>query len=325
MKEQIMVSVFCTAYNHEKYIQKALDGFVMQKCNFKFEVFVHDDASTDNTAQIIREYGEKYPEIIIPILQTENKYSKGVEIWADILLPRARGKYIAYCEGDDCWIEENKLEKQVEYLESHPTCTFCATNGFIHNVNEDTYDDFVLSMSRLSELKKNEFDLDVGELTRFYIPTASFVFPRDNYAKFPPSYYRYCFGGDKKLAMYSCALGYCHFFNDKTCIYNKGVANSATTREKNIEEQTKIINGYLTLYNDLNSFTNYEYKEIFQPVIYEFEIMLLLLCPEQYKRKSYFKSVYKQLSVKEKIFFYIKKNQILYRFLKKIRSFLSIG
>lgn len=94
MNDEIMVSVICTAYNHEKYIRQCLDGFVMQKTNFKYEVIVHDDASTDNTAEIIREYEKKYPEIIKPIYQKENQYSKGVSI-GKIIYPLCQGKYLA--------------------------------------------------------------------------------------------------------------------------------------------------------------------------------------------------------------------------------------
>ena len=75
MKDDIMVSICCITYNHEKYIREALDSFLMQNTDFKYEIVIHDDASTDNTANIIREYEEKYPDIIKPIYQKENQYS----------------------------------------------------------------------------------------------------------------------------------------------------------------------------------------------------------------------------------------------------------
>jgi glycosyltransferase involved in cell wall biosynthesis len=119
----IAVSVYCLAYNHEKYIRKTLEGFIMQKTNFNYEVIVHDDASTDRTSEIIREYSEKYPNIIKPIFQKDNQYSKNVEILKTYILPRVKGKYIAFCEGDDYWNDENKLQKQFDALESHPECS----------------------------------------------------------------------------------------------------------------------------------------------------------------------------------------------------------
>ena len=75
--EPLMVTILCLVYNHESYIRQCLEGFVMQKTNFRFEAIVHDDASTDGTAAIIREYAEKYPDINKPIFETENQYSKG--------------------------------------------------------------------------------------------------------------------------------------------------------------------------------------------------------------------------------------------------------
>lgn len=119
MEDGIVVSVYCLAYNHEQYIRDALEGFVRQKTNFRYEVLVHDDASTDNTPAIIREYAQKYPDIIKPIFQTENQYSKGVKILPEIIHPKSSGRYIAFCEGDDYWCDENKLQRQVDFLETH--------------------------------------------------------------------------------------------------------------------------------------------------------------------------------------------------------------
>ena len=100
--EDILVSISCITYNHEKYIRDALEGFLMQKTDFKYEILIHDDASTDNTAKIIREYEEKYPDLIKPIYQKENQWSKGnYRISSTFNIPRAKGKYIAFCEGDD--------------------------------------------------------------------------------------------------------------------------------------------------------------------------------------------------------------------------------
>lgn len=92
MNDKIMVSVYCLTYNHEKYIRDTLNGFISQVTNFKYEVFVHDDASTDKTASIIKEYANKYPNIIKPIFQTENQYSKGIRIFRTYIYPKMSGK-----------------------------------------------------------------------------------------------------------------------------------------------------------------------------------------------------------------------------------------
>lgn len=140
-----MVSVWCLAYNHEKYIRKALESFVSQKTNFSYEVLINDDVSKDHTREIIQEYADKYPDIIKPVFQTENQYSKGVRIFTEILLPKSEGKYFAMCEGDDYWTDPCKLQKQVDYMEAHPECSMCIHNSTYVTENGDFLKDHVIS------------------------------------------------------------------------------------------------------------------------------------------------------------------------------------
>lgn len=114
-----LVSICCLAYNHEPYIEDALEGFLIQRTDFPFEILIHDDASTDRTADIIREYEANYPNLIKPIYQRENQYSQGIRVTLTYQYPRALGKYIAMCEGDDYWIDPYKLQKQVDFLENN--------------------------------------------------------------------------------------------------------------------------------------------------------------------------------------------------------------
>lgn len=144
-KNDCLVSILCTAYNHEQYIRSALDSFVSQKTDFAFEVLVNDDASTDGTAAIIREYEEKYPEIIRPFYQVENQFSKGIGyIYENIFYPKARGKYFAFCEGDDYWTDESKLQRQVDFLESHPDYSACVHNTTLHFCNGNRPDELLI-------------------------------------------------------------------------------------------------------------------------------------------------------------------------------------
>lgn len=121
-----LVSISCITYNHAPYIRQCLDGFMMQQTNFAFEVLIHDDASTDGTTEIIKEYERKYPGIIKPIYEEENQWVKGRRGSAVFNFPRAKGKYIAMCEGDDYWTDPLKLQKQVDFLESHPDYVMCS-------------------------------------------------------------------------------------------------------------------------------------------------------------------------------------------------------
>jgi glycosyltransferase involved in cell wall biosynthesis len=133
---EILVSIFCSAYNHELYIRDAIHGFLEQRTNFRYEIIIHDDASTDKTAEIIKEYEQKYPKLIKGIYQTENQYSKCDEnrkylyIYNQII-KNCRGKYIASCDGDDYWIDPKKLQMQADYMEKHPECVMTAHNQIV--------------------------------------------------------------------------------------------------------------------------------------------------------------------------------------------------
>lgn len=135
MREEIKVSICMLAYNHEKYIRKALDSILMQKVDFNYEILIHDDASLDKTADIIREYEGKYPNIIKPIYQVENQFSKGKMISREYQYPRVSGQYIAFCECDDYWIDEYKLQKQVDFLDKNPKIFSVAHRNMIVDKN----------------------------------------------------------------------------------------------------------------------------------------------------------------------------------------------
>lgn len=154
-EREYMVSVLCTAYNHEEYIREALESFVSQRTDFAFEVIVNDDCSTDGTAAIIEEYARKYPEIIVPVFQKENQFSKGLaHLYATAFFARARGRYIAFCEADDCWTDEEKLQRQVDFLESHGDYSACVHNTMLR------YCDGSLPESPL--IPNTQGDFDVG-------------------------------------------------------------------------------------------------------------------------------------------------------------------
>jgi glycosyltransferase involved in cell wall biosynthesis len=164
-----LVSIFCPTYNHEKYIRQCLDGIIMQKSNFEFEVVIHDDASDDSTQKIIQEYEEKYPHIIRTILQKENQFSKDNLHLIKTMLSNAKGKYIAICEGDDYWIDESKLQSQVDFLESNLDYSIC-----FHEVkvlkNNELVDDFVV----WGEVKDDSSIEDLVEFNYIHTPTVMY-------------------------------------------------------------------------------------------------------------------------------------------------------
>lgn len=134
-----LVSISCITYNHARYLRECFDGILMQKTNFKFEVVIHDDASTDETKDIIEEYTQKFPEVFFPLYETQNQFSKGVKgIMAKYNFSRCRGKYIALCEGDDYWTDPEKLQKQVDFLENNLDYSICWTNYLELDVAKST-------------------------------------------------------------------------------------------------------------------------------------------------------------------------------------------
>ncbi len=120
-----LVSALCVVYNQAQYLRQCLDGLVAQETTFPYEIIIHDDASTDGSQDIIREYADRYPDRIRTILQKENQFSQKKEIWSTFLIPEARGKYIAFCEGDDWWCDPQKLQRQADFMEANPDVSIC--------------------------------------------------------------------------------------------------------------------------------------------------------------------------------------------------------
>lgn len=169
-----LVSIFCLTFNHAPYIRQCLDGFLMQKTNFHFEVIVHDDASTDKTADIIKEYAAKYPNVIIPIFETTNMYSQiGFGRLFEIMIDLSKGKYIALCEGDDYWTDPMKLQKQIDFLESHSEYSMCFHNAIVHHEDGNVPDHLFLHVN----VNREYTGLEI--LENWTVPTASTVLRKE--------------------------------------------------------------------------------------------------------------------------------------------------
>ncbi len=135
-----VVSVFCITFNHEKFIRDAIEGFLMQETTFPVEIFVHDDASTDATADIVREYAEKHPQLFWTVLQIENQFSKGKRRIFFEYLAQQRGELIALCEGDDYWSNKNKLLRQTSLLDRNPRLALCHHRVTVMSNQETLYE-----------------------------------------------------------------------------------------------------------------------------------------------------------------------------------------
>lgn len=215
--EKPLVSICCLVYNHEPFLRECFEGFVMQKTTFPIEVLVHDDASTDHSVDIIREYTEKYPDIFKPYYQTENQYSKGKGfVGLQINFERAQGKYIAMCEGDDYWTDPLKLQKQVDFLEGNEDYAMCFHNVKIWKQNENILvDDFIT--------KEVPVVTDIYELAKGnYIHTPSVVIRNNPNIISKYSKLENLRVGDYPLWMLTALYGKLYKHSDHMSIYRYG-------------------------------------------------------------------------------------------------------
>lgn len=256
MQSTVLVSIVCNAYNHEKYIAQTLEGFIMQVTDFPFEILVHDDASTDNTANIIREYEEKYPHLIKPVYQTENQYSKKLSVSREFQYPRVQGKYIAFCEGDDYWTDSAKLQKQVDALEKHPEADMCAhrvaamrDGTVVRQYPQDTDAHFTAE----------QVILGGGE----FVATNTLMF-RTSLLGSQYDYIRY-FSLDYVMQISGSLRGGMIYLGDCMSVYRLATANSWTVRmRKDLEKRRKHSERVVKLLEQIDKDTGYQYTEAFQ-------------------------------------------------------------
>ncbi len=299
----VKVSIICNTYNQESYIRDALNSFVMQKTNFEFEVLVHDDASTDNTAKIIKEFEEKYPDIIKPIYQTENQHSKKVPISKTYGYPRAKGKYIAFCEGDDYWTDEYKLQKQYDVLENHPEIDMCA-----HAANMVCADntDEVLREIKPSETETILITDEVIKGGGGYLATNSLFYRKSIYENAPSFMNKLSI--DYTLQIAGSLNGGIYFLTDNMSDYRFMAKNSWTLKHHNQKERVILhYNKIINMLNQLNIDTDYKYSDAVTYAVKEAEFYILR---NNNNNKGLLKKEYREffnkLSLKTRIKIYIK-------------------
>lgn len=232
MSNKVKVSIICLTYNHKNYIKKTLEGFLKQKVNFKYEILINDDASLDGTQDILKEYEQKYPEKIKVIYQKENQYSKGKSP-AKFLYEIAQGDYLAFCEGDDYWIDANKLQRQIEFLDKNKDFIGTSHNVIVVDENDKIRKDYQKFYPLYKKHKLDKGELEVGELVgqtativcRNFIP----LFKEKNLFLG-----NYMANGDIKINAILTSLGKIYFFEEKMSCYRRSyIGDSWNARNKN--------------------------------------------------------------------------------------------
>ena len=227
-KERPLVSICAVCYNHANYLRQALDGFLAQRGDFDIEILVHDDASTDGSAEILRRYAARYPDKIFPILQRENQYRQGRQNISGIFnFPRARGKYIALMDCDDYWCNPGKLEAQVSYLEAHPDCAMTVHAAAVKNDRGE------LVNRNLMRPYRGDRDLSPAELNdkTGSFPFGAMLLRREVVEQLPDWYFR-CPVGDRPLELLAALKGYCHYADRFDSVYRFHGAGSWTEEMK---------------------------------------------------------------------------------------------
>lgn len=213
----VVTTIICLTYNHVAFIRQCLDGFVMQKTSFSFEVFIHDDASMDGTTDIVHEYVERYPEIFVPFYETDNKFQKR-NFCKEQIFPKIRGKYVAFCEGDDYWTDPYKLQKQVDLLESRPDAAVCFHPVTVHWEDSSLHDSEFPS----SKYRFQKIELELDDLLKHnFIQTNSVMyrwrFHTDSLDLIPDG----ILPGDWFLHLLHAQMGKILFLPDNMGVYRK--------------------------------------------------------------------------------------------------------
>lgn len=271
-----LLTIRCRTFNHVNFIRKCLDGFVMQQTTFPFVAIVHDDASTDGTADIVREYAEKYPDIIKPILQTENQYSKKDGSIGHILNAHTRGKYVALCEGDDYWTDPQKLQKQVDFMETHPEYSLVCSNATI------------LSNGRELDWKRYDKSCDVPMKDVIvkrgsWIYTASMLY-RSELMNDYPDYARECHVGDYPLSIHLALRGKVYFIAEKMVTYRFMTQGSWSSSTKVNEAYFDVLLSEFRMLQGYDRDSNGIYHKYIQRVIGKQAIMYLRHVPHMRKK-----------------------------------------
>jgi glycosyltransferase involved in cell wall biosynthesis len=315
-KSPIIVSIACVAYNHEDYISKTLDSFLMQETDFAFEILIHDDASTDKTADIIREYEKNYPNIIKPIYQSVNQFSQEINPMF-FIFKKVKGKYMAFCDGDDHWIDNQKLKIQVEEMEKFSNIDMSFHP--VYKLIDDKRDKILAKHSdknRVFSLK--EVLLGGGE----FCPTASLMF-RSRIILELPDWFSVIIPGDYPMQIMGSINSGALYINRCMSIYRVGGVGawSSTLSKDNSEIQKRHLLSFHDMLNNMNKYLDNRIKSEIDELIYDSSLAFIKRRTVDIKvRDEVFRLYQETFSKKQKLMWYLLyRNSDLHNNLSKIK------
>jgi RimJ/RimL family protein N-acetyltransferase/glycosyltransferase involved in cell wall biosynthesis len=253
-----VVSVFVMAYNQEQFIAQALEGIIMQKTNFDFDIVVGEDCSTDNTRNIVLEYANKYPGKFKLLLHEHNVGAMANQI---AILNACTGKYIAMCEGDDYWTDQNKLQKQIDFLESNPEFSLCFHNALVKHDGVEGKDHLFCD----ENVKEVTIIEDV--IAKWYIPSVAMVFRKDLISSFP-DWLKSIYNGDYALQLLLAYRGKVEYINEVMSVYRKNAGALSVGIGKNF---VFVNNKIIELFKYFNIHSNFIYSDNIEKRILQIE------------------------------------------------------
>lgn len=252
------VSVCMITYNHEKYIREAIEGVLMQQCDFEVELIVANDCSTDRTNEVIQDILQNHPRSHW-IKYTNHIINKGMMpnfIWA---LQECKGNYIALCDGDDYWTEALKLQKQVDFLETNTNYAACFHNANVINAANEINGRFS-DWNFNREIHAEDIILKGGGI----YPTASILFRNKIQL---PSFALATKAGDSALVFTLLGLGDFYYLNEVMCVYRKHEEGVYTSIHNNKEKKFADIKSNIKLLVDFRAYYGVKFKLFFDKAI----------------------------------------------------------
>ena len=259
-KEHNMVSVAVTTYNMQSYAAETLNSILSQRTTFPVEIIVSDDGSTDKTCETVKKYTEQYPNIRLINTGHIGKMPNFIRS-----LQECKGKYIAICDGDDFWIDENKLQMQYDFMESHPDFSACWTNSLVWNVETDEKKvakthvwDEATTEGLLSHRDDDNIQMSPGHTSAYFY--------RNGLVKEYPEWMYGDVMTDFPLYMQVSRYGKAKFIN-KNCTVYRHTSHGVSSRGWNPESASK---RRIFVYENVNRDYDYKYKQIINPILSDY-------------------------------------------------------
>ena len=251
-----VVSVCCITFNHENYIEDAIEGFLIQETDFPFEIIIHDDASSDSTARIIEDYATRYPNIIRVILQTENQFSKNFHLPFWNVVSKSCGEYIAICEGDDYWTSKDKLNLQLKHMSLHPQIEISFHPAYQDDGNKSKKNIVVSNYG--NKIKKFETkDVILGD--GGFMPTQSLLFKADVIERLPKWYFESAPVGDYYLQIIAAHANGALYLPFVFSSYRINVSGSWSSMQQSRNKRMTLLAAHFNALLELNDYSQNNY------------------------------------------------------------------